>query len=311
MCVSAMKKTFGKDVSQKNYKYLLYSALTTFLLCSFADIAIAQREKDLGKPAQLKAELELYKREYLLRESIIVKMRVTNIGKEEGWLYFVTTGGLKIKDSKGQEYTCHVSSSLAPGIINLGQTLEEQTNLLLWFGIPENKFKVRHYLPPERYTILYKPRKDVSSETYEFSVLEPKGDEIQAMNLLKDSYQLFVEKKYDETIEKLEELISKYPNSVYRPWALFETATTYKLAIEDLDKTLEIYRKVIDNHPNSREAVEVLSYLVYYYETGGDTTELSQYLNQVKVKYSNTAVSEAAEKELRKVKGPQSDNSKQ
>lgn len=296
-----------------NKKVQRYLVISTILVLTFSVLtasAKVEKKSDIGKPAELKAELMLFKKAYLIREPIYVKMSVTNVGKEEVWFYFVTKGGLKIKDSKGREYTCIVSSSHSSGIIKPGQTMEEETNLLLWFGIPENKFKIRFYLPPERYTIQYQPWKGVNSEVYEFRISEPEGKEIEAMNLLKEAYKLFVEKKYDLTINRLKSLVDKHPNSVYRPWALFETATTYKLAIEDWDKTLEIYRKLIDNHPNSREAVEVLSYLVYYYETGGDTNELSQYLNQIKVKYSNTAVSDAAEKQLRKVKVPQPDNSK-
>jgi len=65
---------------------------------------------------------------------------------------------------------------------------------------------------------------------------------------------------------------------------------------------MDIYRKLVDSHPNSREAIEVLSYLVYYHEASGDTSGLSRYLREIKEKYPNTEVSEEAEKQLRTIK---------
>jgi len=103
----------NKEVNVFNNKIRNLLFLITFLILSIfviTTLAIGQRGRDLGKPAQLRAELELYKKEYLLREPIIVNMKVTNIGKEEGWLYFVKKGDVpvshhgKITSNGSQEF---------------------------------------------------------------------------------------------------------------------------------------------------------------------------------------------------------------
>jgi len=271
--------------------------------CVISVIAIGQRGTDYGKPAtELVAKLVLYKNQYLLREPIWVKMKVTNIGKEEGWFYFCTRGCLKIKDSKGKEYPSHVSSSLSPVTIKPGETLEYELNLLGCFGIPENKFKIRYYLPPEKYTIGYELGKDIKSETYKFEIIQPRGDELKAMNLLKESYELLVQKKWNLQIEKLNEIIKNFSNSAYASKAYFEKSLIYGISIRDFDKKMNTLYELLNNHPNSREAVYGLPKIVENFLNKKDENECLKYLNDLIEKYPNTDIATEAEKQLRKIK---------
>jgi len=275
---------------------------------------VVRRGEEMGKPPKLEIELQLFKTQYLLREPIWARCKVTNVGTEPGKFYFDNLDALVIMDSKGKVYPCSMAIERVPITIKPGQTLEKEGNLFTYYyGIPENKFKIHRYLPLEKYSIYYELDQSVGSDNYRvkakskpytFDVLNPEGNELKAMNLLKESYDLLVEKKnnWPKSLEKLIELTTNYPKSRYLPHALLEIASTYKIHMKDSAKTLETYQKIIQNYPESREAVMVLSYLVHYYKTKPDIPGLINYLNDLIKKHPDTEVAKEAKKELAKIK---------
>lgn len=289
--------------NKKILNFLFLSILIVSTVYINTIIAVGQRGRDFGKPAtELEAKLILYKDQYLLREPIWVKITVTNKGKDEGWFQFGRFTGFEIKDSKGQRYPCHVSISIAGAhIIKPGETFEYETNLLLWYGLPESKHKVWWYLPTEKYTIHYQLGKLTKSEVHHIEIVQPKGDELKAMKLLKDSYNLVIEKKTNKAIDKLDQLISKFPESVYAPHALWEMAGKYKIFIKDIQKTKETYQKLVDDYPHSRELIDALSNLVNAYVAQKDKAGCVSYLNSLIQKYPNTDIAREAEKQLEKL----------
>lgn len=288
--------------TKKTLNFLFLSTLILFSVCVITAVAIGQRGRDLGKPAQLKVELIIYKNQYLLREPIWVKMKVTNIGKEEGWFYFCTRSCLEIKDSKGKVYPSQVSSSLSAITIKAGETLEYELNLLGCFGIPEGKFKIYYYLPPETYTISYHLNKDVKSETYKFEILKPEGDELRAMNLLKEAYNLIEEKKWDERQKTLSEIIEKYPQSVYSPYVFLRRGSDYSIHYRNYDSALNNYYELITTYPSSREAVHAVNYISAIYENQKDKKGYIDAMNGLIEKYTDTDISKEAEKQLKNLK---------
>jgi hypothetical protein len=276
--------------------------IASFFVLFYLSSAMGQRGGELGKPAELQAELRLYKTEYLLREPIWINIKVTNIGKEDGWFYFNSRMGLVIQDAKGKKYPCNVQASQFPVTIKVGDTLKDEFDLLVDYGISDNKFKLFGYLPPGRYTLFYSVKKGVKTEIDTFTIVQPKDEELKVMNLLKESYDLFIGKKYNEYIEKLNQIIYGYSQSNYAPHALFQKVTMYYIgAVPDLDKTIESYYQMLDTYPNSREAVEVLSYLTHYYKTKPDIPGLISYLNDFIKEYPETEVAKEAQKELAKI----------
>jgi len=277
---------------KKSLDNLLSSALVFMCICYFSVIATAQRGKDLGKPAtDLEAKLLLYKDQYLLREPIWVEITVTNKGEEEGWFYFARFAGFKIKDSKGQEYACHVSISTAgANTIKPKETFEYETNLLLWYGEPEDSLHVQYYLPPEKYNVFYLLDKKVTSEKYQFEVVHPKLDELDAMNLIKEAYNLMIDKKWDESSDKFKEIIRKYPNSEYTSYAMLRVANT----LEDL-------YQLIEKFPHSREAVRVVSSIAGILKNKKDKQGFIEGMNGLVKRYPDTDIAKEAQKQLEKL----------
>jgi len=254
--------------------------------CSHAQAV--RRRDELGKPLKLQAKLIMYKNEYLLREPIWVKVKVTNAGDKSGKFYFVNIDGLVIKDSNGKMYPCNVAIERIAITIKPGQTLEKEFDVLTWYGLKEDTFWVRYHLPPGKYEAFYQVENDVRSESYTFSIMDPKGDELRAMNLLKQSHNLRIQKKDKESLNKLRELLQKYPKSRYYLYALLLTAGS-----------LEAWYDLIKRFPDSREAVRALGSIALTYEYKKDKQGYVAAMNDLIKKYPNTDISKEAEKRLK------------
>lgn len=287
--------------NKRTINSLFLTALIILSIYSTINGVEGQRGKHLGKTNQLKAELTIYKNQYLLREPVWVKMNVTNIGEEEGWFYFCTRGCLEIEDSKGKVYQSQVASSLSPVTIQPDKTLEYEFNLLGCFGVPESKFRLRYYLPIEKYSIIFKLTENVRSEAYQFQILKPKDNELSAMSLLKQSYDLLIKKESNLRIETLDKIIENHPNSVYAPKAYYERSLVYGITLRDFDERLNTLSKLVEDYPNSREAVNSLPYIVETYIGKNDKTGALEYLNNLTKKNPNTDIANEAQKQLKKI----------
>ena len=292
----------------------LFSLLVFFIFCLSASAVsgLGQRRggRSEGNPPKLKIELQLFKTQYLLREPIWAKCEVTNVGTEPGKFYFDNLDALVIKDSTGQVYACSMAIERVPITIKPGTSLEKAGNLLGLYGVPEDKFRIHRYLPVGQYTICYELNQSVGSDAYKvyaksqldtFEVLEPESLEHEAMTLLMESYNLEIEKEWDRSLSKLNELLEKFPKSSYVPCALFEISGIHEIHFKNLEQTQKTYHIIVDNHANSGEAITVLSYLVHHYKTKPDIRGLIDYLDTLMKKHPGTAVAREAGKQLEKL----------
>jgi len=283
--------------------------ISTFLILSsffaFCSKAIAPpRGYVMKKPPILEAKLEFFKTKYLVREPIWVKVQVTNIGDKEGDFYFMTSDRLIIKDPKGKVYPSNISVEyIAPVTIGPHETLENEFEVLASYGLPEHRFAKGWwwYLPPNKYTVYYELsyllNKNVKSPVDTFEVLEPKGNEIKAMNLLVDSFNLLIEKKTKESLEKLDNLIHQYPNSVYASFAWLRKISIHRIY---LDSTT--CNELIEKYPDSREAIAAIKVMSAIYQTQKDKKGFVNAMNDLIKKYPGTDISTEAEKQLKQVK---------
>ena len=84
-------------------------------------------------------------------------------------------------------------------------------------------------------------------------------------DLYESGMNLITEKKYDEAIEKFDNLLEKNNKSELAPKALFESAKLYQGQViknlsdrQSLLKSVEVYKKIFDNYPSSEEAENAL-----------------------------------------------------
>jgi len=276
-------------------------------------LASGQRrgEKIEGPPPILKVELQLNEKQYLVGEPIWVNCKVTNKGDKPGKFYFENVDALRITDSKGVAYQCSIAIERVPFTIRPGQVVEKESDLLYYYGIPENKFKLYNYLPSEKYSIYYELSHCVGSETYKiyakspidtFQVVEPGGDELKALNLLRESNNLLMEKKTEQAIHKLDQLSKIFLTSNYLPLALFRKIIIYRIYFEDFDKAEALSYDLIKRLPTSREAIRAVEVISAIYQNKKDKKGFWNAMNDLIKKYPDTDISREAEKQLEQVK---------
>jgi hypothetical protein len=287
----------GKGV----FSLLLFIVATLFGVLRLSS-AMGQRVEQLEEAANLKAELKTHKAAFLVREPIWVNVKVTNVGNEDRSVYFNSRTGLVIQDVKGKKYPCTVRVSQSPVTIKAGETLNDKFDLLVNYGISDNKFRLFGYLPAETYVVFYSAQKGVRSEIDTVKVLVPTGDELEAMNLVMEADDLFLQRQWNKSISILEKVVEDHPESAYGPHCLLQISKIYGIALEDDVMLIAGYRKLIDAYPNSREAVDAaLPSMIHFYDTEPDSSGLIGYLNELTKKHPDTEVAEEAQKELAKL----------
>jgi tetratricopeptide (TPR) repeat protein len=141
--------------------------------------------------------------------------------------------------------------SLPKGVIvKPKQTYQNSVNLLQGFGENLDNFQIRHYLEPDSYTAQAFSSDSLSSNKIVFNVEVPKGNEKEANDLLRQTYEYDVRLDNYKVIEKLQQLIEKYPKSVYMDLATYELAGHYG-EIGQPENTYKYLEKLILNSPNS------------------------------------------------------------
>lgn len=246
--------------------------------------------------ADVKFELTLHKERYLPREPIRLKVSVTNVGDYTGRFSFDMCRGLLIKDSDGMVYPGQMW--LGPPVFQIepGETLETEYNIFTCgYGVPHDQQvgRVIRYLPPGTYTIQYPPQPvrppdgspESRSDIDTFEVVEPQGVDAKALLLLVESTDLRLEKKDQQSLDKLHELLEKYPESGYVPSAML-------LSANEPDKWLRLIRAF----PESREAVAAVKSIYTYL---GDPEMQRRSMQNLIEEYPDTDIAREARRFMR------------
>jgi hypothetical protein len=238
----------------------------------------------LAADQRLQLEISLSKEIYILREPIWLDVTLTNITADTIRIIRLDPPcqggvGIVLRDSIGREipYT-GPSIMLGPRkdfILDPGEQYYDCFNLLELY--PSSKIKglidayFLPYLLPGRYKVRAQYRSAYSQEI-EFEVIEPSGDEREAYQLLRKAFTFLLDKKSDLMIEKFQEVVDKYPTSVYAEKAFKELfrrremlqrfpnsgynqvilrILTGKMPEENREEFLEV---IVNEHPGSRAA---------------------------------------------------------
>jgi len=202
--------------------------------------------------------ISLEKETYLLSEPIWVVVSAKNISKEEIRILPLVLSCMEclniiLIDSKGDTLYYHgvvhdVTRPPTGYLTEPGETRSNYVNLLEGFGEKLDGFGIRRFLKPDKYSIVATYDGMVKSNKIEFDVIAPEGDEKKAHALLNEGYDYQIQLKINEFDEKLEELVSKYPESAYADLAYYEM--TYWS--EDPKDAEKYGKQLISKYPNSR-----------------------------------------------------------
>jgi len=202
--------------------------------------------------------ISLERQTYLLSEPIWVDVSAKNMSKEEIRILPLVLSCLEclniiVINSTGDTLYYHgivhdVTRPPTGYVTDPGETRSNYLNLLEGFGEKLDGFGIRHFLKPDKYFIVAIYDCMIKSNEIEFEVVAPKGDEKKAYALLKEGYDYHIQLKIGKFNEKLEELVSKYPESAYADLAYYEM-TYWSEDSEDAEK---YGKKLIFKYPNSR-----------------------------------------------------------
>jgi hypothetical protein len=235
-----------------------------------------------GDDQQLKLEIGLSKSTFLVAEPIWLDATLTNVGADTVRIFgfghpFHGLSAVELKNHEGKilPYTGPTYEEL-PG--NEGWIMKPREQYYGCFNLLElfNTYRgLRSFfwqiLPPGSYSVRASYQ-NISSQEIEFEVVEPTEDEKATYQFLLKADSLLWQKGVDAMRQQLQELINRFPNSVYAekaymdllqykelqgkfPNSGYNEITLVALTSEKNSKEKrQFLEEVIRDHPGSRSA---------------------------------------------------------
>jgi hypothetical protein len=251
------------------------------------------------------------KSEFFLHEPISVHYEVKNISDSTVHVSFgMIQEDFVIRDAQGRGYSTHLRGTFMGGDpLRPGESHHATLNICGQYKVV-NVSEYTCYLYTCPSAVLHFPW--TKSNTIKFKVIEPKGEEKKALDLYLEAEKLSWARseaggpdltKKELGFLKYIELVDKYPKSVYAPLALSSAWGTYRYSqnLEDRKKNIPVYKRLIENYPNSLYVASAFCGLVETYEKFKDKSGAIQAMKELIKKYPNTNISERAEYWLEKI----------
>ncbi len=248
-------------------------------------------------------DINLSKNIYLLHEPIWLDVTLTNISDDTTRIVRLAPPnqggvGIELRNSLGNEmpYT-GPSILLAPRkgfLLDANEQYYDSFDLLELFSTYLNPRCIlcTYYcglLPVGSYTVQARYRKAKSQELI-FKVVEPAEEEKEALQLLINGFTLQSKKKFDLGNKIFQEIVNKYPNSVY-------AAKAFKESFQ--------YSEFLQRYPNSGYCQSSLRSLTRDFQR----EEKYEYLSRVVNEYPDTRAAKFAKRMLMMLKKESDKNS--
>lgn len=262
-----------------------------------------QRARLLAKDIDLK--IWFGKKEYLVGEPIILHGSLKNNRDTTIHFWADDLSNLSLKEKGGKVYPKKMTvRAWTPGptdSLKPGQTYEFDGDILftytLYEGLPVGTYSCFMALP--RYL-----GRGIQSKTVKFVVREPIGFERDAQRLYTEAQKLSGSHgKSDEAFAGYQQLIEKYPSSVYLPAALYGAAVCYHYSDsrEKRYESIGMYKKLIEGYPDFISLKSYYGSIDNIYENMKDKEGAIKTMNELIDKYPNTKISAEAKKRLAKI----------
>jgi len=261
------------NLLSKNYIIFIH------LLVSIFSSSIYSNENDWG------LEITLTKQVYMSHEPIWLDILLTNNRSDT-----VRTHGLElvnhrqfiidIIDSNGEliEYTGGVSALLdLPGQLLLEEGEQDFGSFNLPPSFAQRGANSGYEVPYQYFPYILKGTYTVqarfegsSSKELSFTVVEPSGQEIEALELIEKATSLWRQDDADPSSQVYQEVVDRFPNSPYAEMSLF-LSLSYSHKIWDKRRNgtygnfedAVFKKEMIKNYPNSGDAITWLDAITY------------------------------------------------
>jgi tetratricopeptide (TPR) repeat protein len=284
---------------------LRISIFKTIFFWVFVCVTISQAQEARSSAQDIELKIWFDKEEYLVKEPVVLHGSLKN--NRDTTIYFWADDlySLTLKDTTGKLYPRKVytkgwgpkpTHSLKPGEVYRfdGDILFTYT---MYEGLPVGTYfcvmTLRQYLG-----------EGITSDTVRFVVKEPTGYEKSAQKLFIDAERLsWGQKKSDQAFVMYQQLIDRYPTSVYVPGALYEAALCYLYSDskEKKLKSVAIYRKLVENYPDFLSLDHYFGSIYVIYLTMKDKEGAIKTMKELIEKHPDTKISEEAEKRLKQI----------
>jgi hypothetical protein len=249
------------------------------------------------------------KSEFFLHEPIPVHYEVKNISDSTVHVIFgMIQEDFVIRDAQGRGYSTHLRGTFMGGDpLRPGESHHAALDISGQYKIV-NVGEYTCYLYTCPSAVLHFPW--TRSNTIKFKVIEPKGDERKALDLYLEGEKLSWARskvggpdstKKELGFSKYQELVDKYPNSVYAPIALRSAIFVYAYSPQYREKIIPICLRLIESYPNSYYWASGFSHLIGTYEVLKDKAGAIKTIKELIEKHPNTKISERAEYWLEKI----------
>ncbi len=211
------------------------------------------------------------------------------------------TGNLTILDERDNQYKCHYSvettgtSDFFPGdtiitysLISNDYGLVPEPNGEGCYGLPEGKYRVSLALNCCSISL--------KSNTIQIRVIPPVGKEKKAYELLKKGMGLFFHSGKENFKDLFLDLAANYPESMYAPLALNQAA------LGGGKNAKNIYKKIIDNYPNSFMVRSAIAALEHKYIVTKNKAGVEKLYREIMRNHPGTFAAKIAKRWLNRMK---------
>jgi hypothetical protein len=290
----------------KNEKRKLASLLKLFIILAAFFLLTSSEAAE-----RLKIEVWIDKDELLTHEPIVVHYAVTNVGDSTAYLNFhMIEEDFVVEDENGNRYRSHIRGTYGGGQLFIpGETYTGNLDIGGRYGVNATG---EYTCYVHSYPFFCSDAEFLNSNTIKFKVVRPTGEEERALNLFLEAEKL--EWARSETggpdsskeaiaFVKYQELVDRYPRSVYAPKALNGAVGVYFYSqnLEQRRRVIPVCIRLIEEYPNSYYFHLAFTELLHTYEMVKDKEEATKILRDLIKKHPNTRISEEAERRLKKV----------
>ncbi len=263
-----------------------------------------------------KLEIKLDKQNYISHEPIWLDITLTNITSDTLRTHGLVSPNcrkffIELIDEAGKlvEYTGAVNSMVTlPGklLLNAGEQDYRSFDLLELFAsydknsgysVPIMRFP---FIPEGTYTVRVLFEDDISNELT-FNIVEPAGDEKEALELIEKAGKIWKQNNTDPSSQIYKEIVERFPNSVFAE-TCFYLSRFYSqerwngLKDGSYDKRI-LYKEMLHNYPNSGQSKGWLMAIT----RDMDDSKKMNFLNKLKETNPNTRSAKFIEQMQRRI----------
>ena len=252
--------------------------------------------------------LSLPASQFYVRQPVWLSIRVVNRGTvgphivNRPWTQYCF-----VLDSQGNRLSLDTPAEESVPIsrVKPGEVMEKHINLVRPYFLLGKRDPC---LPPGRYSVYFHWNEvgyeSLTSDTITFLVSNPKGQEYKALTLLNEGDRMYRLKKFKEFDARYEELVQKYPESMYAAGALELIFRNHlnRYGTHHREIRIKTARRLLEQYPYHVTNLGLLLYdLEETYRMDNDIPGLKACLETLVQSTPNPKLRSMAEKALRRI----------